>query len=562
MRRWRQVVEPESRVHDKAQTLVLGLAVERRNLGMLGTVETSVDLVPECVVTVPVHILRVLRYVRARAVDLVELRREVMVVVAEGVSLVIPSKLHLHVLRDLVGVVAREADVGGFPVQEIVEDVGARRVIGSEPEDRLGGIERRVRLPHREGVFLEVVECNAIPADPVGQEVVRLDLVIRARAQAVVPRAVEGIVLVAEPRRVRQVEPVRILILLPLVLVEGASQLERLERRGLDGDLANAGPGLAGVRGQHAVLEETRLRRIGHVGGEDAGPPVLDVLALPGEVEVDLLHAGRERASQRCVEVLVPAASTLEFAEDSLRRSEVLVASVLGDDIDGARLHAPVFRVESARLDHDLLDRVVVDRRRGDARQRILLRKSVDVVGDLVRSSAADDQRVVVLSFIVDVQLEVHDAGLLGHRVLVSAQRLVFDVVSGEELGGARHVLLDQRALPPDDHFRHVRQHGRLHVEIELRAEVGDDLDVLPHHRHIPQERDPYGVLAGRHVQDDVVPLSVRHRAAFQVGNRDARDRDGLSRLGVVHDARELPRGARPGRSGKENGARHDDGCA
>ena len=403
---------------------------------------------------------------------------------------------------------------------------------------------------------------DAIPADPVGQEVVRLDLVIRARAQAVVPRAVEGIVLVAEPRRVRQVEPVRILILLPLVLVEGASQLERLERRGLDGDLANAGPGLAGVRGQHAVLEETRLRRIGHVGGEDAGPPVLDVLALPGEVEVDLLHAGRERASQRCVEVLVPAASTLEFAEDSLRRSEVLVASVLGDDIDGARLHAPVFRVESARLDHDLLDRVVVDRRRGDAGQRILLRKSVDVVGDLVRSSAADDQRVVVLSFIVDVQLEVHDAGLLGDRVLVSAQGLVLEILAGEELRGAGHVLLDERPLPPDDHFRHVRQHGRLHVEIELRAEVGDDLDVLPHHRHIPQERDPYGVLAGRHVQDDVVPLSVRHRAAFQVGNRDTRNRDGLSRLGVVHDARELPRGARPGRSGKENGARHDDGCA
>ena len=447
-------------------------------------------------------------------------------------------------------------------MEEVVPHVCALRVLSPVEEERFIGIVCWIALSLRKRVRLEVVKINAVAADPVGEEVVGLHFVVGAGAQAVVPRSVRRIVLVAEARSVLEVEPIRILKLLPLVLIVRAAKLQRFQRAGLPRKLPDPGPGLAIVRGQDSVRKQPGLRGIPHLVRDDARPAILDILPLAGRVEGHLLHAWSQGAAHRGAEVLVAPALLEPVSEDTLRGSEVLLAAFLRHDVDRARIDAPVFGVESAGLDHDLFDRVAVDRRRRDARERILLREAIHVVGDLIGAAAANDQRVVVLRFVIDVQLEVDDARLLRHGILVAAERLILDVVSGEKLRGACQVLLDQGTLRLDDHFGHVRQHRRFDREVEPGVEVGDDLHVLPYLRDEAQERDSNRIVPGGNIQDAVVPLGVGHRPALQIRDRDAGERYRLPGFRIMDDPGQLSRRSSPRGAKHKNGAGQKDGRA
>ena len=469
-------------------------------------------------------------------------------------------------MGNLARVVRRESDVRRLPVEQIVPNVRLVRRRGGiipVPEERFLAAERGVAVRSR--VAGEVVEINSVAADALGREEVRLHLVERPVRQAVVPVPGHGIVLVQILGSVGQVEPVGVQELVPLVLVIGPRQAERLERGEPKRQLARARPGLAVVPGKHSILEEPRLRRIAELVRDEARLPVLGIPPLAREVEGDLLPARNDGTAESQRGDLVSAAAAEMVAVDALEGPGVLVSALTSHHVHDARVDPPVLGVVAACLDDHLVDGLRRDVGRRESRQRILLGESVDVVGDLIGPSAADDQCVAVrdlgrgVDLIQIVQVEGDDTRLLGHRVLVSAEGLIPELLAVQEFRRPGHVLLDQGPLRLHLDFRHVLQDGRLHDEVELRSEVGEHLDPLPHLRDVAEQRDPHGVFARRQIGNVVVALRVGRRPALELRNRDRGKPNRLVGLRIRDGAADGARRSRPRFPKNKKGARHDE---
>jgi hypothetical protein len=286
---------------------------------------------------------------------------------------------------------------------------------------------------------------------------------------------------------------------------------------------------------------------------------------LAGEVEGQILEARCDRTTERRGQDRVIPAAIQVIPDLSFERPGVAIPAFPRHHVHDSRVDAAVFGVESSGLHHDLVDRIVRDGSRRESGQRVLLRESIHVVGHLVGAASADDEGVAVLDLgssahlIQIVQVERDHARLLGHRLLVPAQRLVPDLVTVQEFGGGGDVLLDERPLPLHLDLFDVLENGRGHVEIRLGVEVGEHLDAFADLRDVAEQSDADGVLAREQIEDEIVTLSVGRRPPLELGDRNRGEPDRLARGRVTDGSRDPAGSPGAGRSRRnKKGAAHD----